>query len=114
MLEVTFNLAGSSAVTERPTMAKKRFHDGMGNMKKREMYAGAVESKKMRHRDGAMIDDDWSQPCLLPKEVMDKMWAMPAQFPLDGSMPGDLFSGVQAKMRKDASDLRREKDFNNW
>lgn len=70
-------------------MAKKRFYDS-----------------NMAVRDSAMIKEDMSAPCLLPRNVIDKEWPKAAGYNM-GRMQ-DLFNGVQKQMSEDAADFKRE------
>jgi hypothetical protein len=88
-------------------MAKKRYHNGE-SMEKREAYAGYKESRKMMARDGAMIREDLSAPCNLPRSVMQEFW--PKAHNYNMGFVEDLFYGAQKQMHEDYNDLGREMD----
>lgn len=78
-------------------MAKRRY--GM-----HEEYASREETKEMMKRDGAMIHEDRSAPCLLPMNVISKDWPASARSNI-GYIGGDLFEGAQKQMKQDHADL---------
>lgn len=102
-------------------MAKKRFHDGqaikrrfdnsdpvpttVSGLQARESYSGYKESRKMMARDGAMIKEDMSAPCLLPKGVIDEYWPRANNYHM--GYVEDLFYGAQKQMHEDYDDLGR-------
>jgi hypothetical protein len=102
-------------------MAKK-YHDGqsmkrrmdnsdpvpntVSGLERREAYSGYKESRKMKARDGAMIREDMSAPCLLPRQVIDEYWPKAANYNM--GYVEDLFYGAEKQMHEDYQDLKRE------
>lgn len=100
-------------------MAKKKYHNGeslkrrmdnsdpvpntVSGLMKREAYAGYKESRKMKARDGAMIKEDMSAPCLLPRSVIDEYWPKANNYHM--GYVEDLFYGSQKQMHEDYDDL---------
>jgi hypothetical protein len=87
--------------------AEMRRQKGERIANKMEGYAGREEARKMMAEDSHLIGDDRSAPCNLPRNVIDK------NFP-DGHIyghnyvPSDLFNGVQAQLKEDGRDYKRE------
>lgn len=79
-----------------------------------EMYAGPSMSKRMMSRDGSMIYEDHSAPCLLPTDVIDREFPMARGKGVNGSMVNDLFSETLRQMSEDQEALAREKEFHNY
>lgn len=71
----------------------------------RESYSGYKESRKMMARDGAMIKEDMSAPCLLPRGVIDEYWPKANNYHM--GYVEDLFYGAQKQMHEDYDDLGR-------
>lgn len=72
----------------------------------RESYSGYKESRKMMARDGAMIREDRSAPCMLPRNVIDEYWPRAANY--NAGYVDDLFYGAQKQMHEDYEDLKME------
>ena len=72
----------------------------------RESYSGRKESRKMMARDGAMIKEDMSAPCLLPRQVIDEYWPKANNYNM--GYVEDLFYGAEKQMHEDYKDLGRE------
>lgn len=87
-----------------------RVHEGY-HESSHEMYAGPQMSKGMMSRDGGLIHDDWSQPCLLPKNVIDRDWPKARGYGLNGSSIGDLFSEANRQMSSNNESMDEEKGF---
>lgn len=96
-------------------MAKKRYHNSMSSdpvpntvsgLEGREHYAGYKSAKSEMRRDGAMIHEDRSAPCLLPRNVIDREW--PSHRGYMPKAPMDLFDGANAQLHEDERDVRRE------
>jgi hypothetical protein len=77
-------------------------------LEKRESYSGYKESRKMMARDGAMIKEDMSAPCLLPRGIIDEYWPKAANYHM--GYVDDLFYGAQKQMHEDYADFGREMD----
>lgn len=74
-------------------------------MAKRYYNSGMRGSREMMERAGGMIHDDWSQPCLLPKETKDAYWPGNEAYLLDQHKP-DLFQAVEKQMGENSRDAR--------
>ncbi len=72
----------------------------------RESYSGYKESRRMMARDGAMIREDMSAPCLLPRGIIDEYWPRAANYHM--GYVDDLFYGAQKQMHEDYEDFGRE------
>ncbi len=102
----------------------KRYHDGQAmkrrndnsdpvpntvkGLESRESYSGRKESRKMMARDGAMIKEDMSAPCLLPRRIIDEYWPKANNYNM--GYVEDLFYGAEKQMHEDYKDLGREMD----
>jgi len=101
-------------------MAKKRHHsmavnnrmdnsdpvpNTVSGLMAREAYSGHKESRKMMARDGAMIKEDMSAPCLLPRDVIDSYWPKAGNY--SAGYVDDLFYGAQKQMHEDKEDFKR-------
>lgn len=94
-------------------MAKKRFHGGGENAAQtKKVYGKGMaadmknNTKETMNRDSGMIREDWGEPCLLPRTVIDRDWPRSNNYMKYGE--ADLFMGVQKQLDEDASDMRRE------
>lgn len=74
-------------------------------MAKKYYSSGVAGARQMMERAGGMINDDRSQPCLLPKEVKDNVWPGNESYLLNQHMP-DLFRAVEKQMGENSSDAR--------
>lgn len=72
-------------------------------LESREAYSGYKESRRMMARDGAMIKEDMSAPCLLPRGVIDEYWPRANNYHM--GYVEDLFYGAQKQMHEDYDDL---------
>lgn len=63
-------------------------------------------------RDGGMIREDMSAPCLLPREVMDKEWPKSGSYNM--GMVDDLFSAVQKQKNEDSAELGKAMGPNKY
>ena len=72
----------------------------------REEYAGREQTKSMMRKDGMMIQEDWSAPCLLPMNVISKDWPAAPESNM-GMIGGDLFMGVQKQLKEDHADFAK-------
>jgi len=77
----------------------------VSGLEKREAYSGYKESRKMMARDGAMIKEDMSAPCLLPRNVIDEYWPKAANYNM--GYVEDLFYGAEKQMHEDYNDLSK-------
>lgn len=100
-------------------MAKKKYHNGeslkrrmdnsdpvpntVSGLMARESYSGYKQSRKMMARDGAMIKEDMSAPCLLPRNIIDEYWPRANNYHM--GYVEDLFYGAQKQMHEDHDDL---------
>lgn len=75
-------------------------------MRDREQYAGREETKLTMGMDGRMIKEDWNATALLPTGVIDRDWPRASSYNM--GMTPTLFSGVQAQIKEDEEDMRRE------
>jgi len=113
-------LRESAVSNEGATMAKKRHHsmavnnrmdnsdpvpNTVSGLMAREAYSGHKESRKMMARDGAMIKEDMSAPCLLPRDVIDSYWPKAGNY--SAGYVDDLFYGAQKQMHEDKEDFKR-------
>ena len=69
----------------------------------REAYSGYKESRRLMARDGAMIKEDMSAPCLLARGVIDEYWRRADNYHM--GYVEDLFYGAQNQMHEDYDDI---------
>jgi hypothetical protein len=68
-------------------MSKRYYSDKAGVMK----------------RSSGMIHEDRSKPCLLPTEIIDKVWPDSANYHM--KFTDTLFNGVSNQLRQDSADF---------
>ena len=86
-------------------MAKRYYGKGEDAVQLKKVYGkGLAADKKYAddktmNRDSGMIREDWSAPCLLPKQVIDRDWARNSNYM--NYSEEDLYMGVQKQLRED-------------
>lgn len=92
-------------------MAKRFYRSGEDAVQLKKVYGkGMAADKKYAdetsaNRDSRMIREDWSKPCLLPTEIIDKDWARNANYMKNGE--ADLFMGVQKQLKEDGEGFKK-------
>lgn len=67
---------------------------------------------KRYHNSSSMISENRSEPCNLPKEVIDK--AYPSMSDFSAAPIGSLYQGVEESMRMDRESISRATNPKKW